>query len=160
MPIQPQRDALNNVIPYDEEQIENDDVIVRRIDSVNHIIPDGNRNIRRISTKAFRPSTDQKYPGMSIDVPKLIEAENIDPKKFITNPKYIGSVSFKAEAVRRQALMIGFDPVQSVPSLEDNPYHGQIWKLDTVNPKFSRELQKWFLKNADWYVEIPDVELC
>ena len=45
------------VIPYDEPEIEADRSIIRRINPVQHVIRDDNRNCRRISSKAFKPSS-------------------------------------------------------------------------------------------------------
>jgi hypothetical protein len=135
--------------PYDEKAIAPDDLIIRRIDPFQHIVTDENRKCRRISSKAFSPSTNG---GMSVDIEKLILAAGLDPRQYVTTPKYIGSVAFSAGSARAAKLFVGYDP------LPENPFHGEVWG----NPRpdrFTGTQKKKLAAASEWYVQIPGVEI-
>lgn len=137
--------------PYDEDQIKADDIIIRRINPVQHVVWDDNRGRYRVSSKAFTPSSGQNH-GMSVDVEALIVADGHDPKEYVTTPIFTGSVAFSAVAARALDLILGFDPIP------ENPYHGEVWGNCRPN-RFSKR-QKDGLKAASaWYVELEDVDL-
>lgn len=135
--------------PYDEKAIGPDDIIIRRINPAQHVVIDENRKCRRISSKAFHPSTNG---GMSVDIEELILAAELDPRQYVTTPKYIGSVAFSAGSARVANLLVGYDP------LPKNPYHGEVWG----NPRpdrFTGTQKRKLIAASEWYVEIPGVEI-
>ncbi|MGK9042774.1 hypothetical protein KXS05_20605 [Rhizobium sp. SA279] len=148
---QPPRDDANKVVPHDHEEIDNDDFLIRRIDPRQHIVQDDNLNCRRLSSKAFQPSSEDGG-GMSVDIEKLILADGIDPATYVTSPKYVGSIRFSAEAARSASLLVGYDP------LSDNPYHGEVWGENKPN-RFSRTQQRAICTASNWLVQIPNVEI-
>ncbi|WP_300395131.1 hypothetical protein [Henriciella sp.] len=137
--------------PYDENEIEADDIIIRRIDPNEHIVPDDNTGGERISSKAFSASSGDEG-GMSVDVEKLIVADGVEPMDFVTTPRFTGSVYFIAESIRERELMIGYEPI------EGNPYHGEVWRSPNGG-RFTRAQKKALRETAEWYVELPGVAL-
>lgn len=137
--------------PYDEALINADDLIIRRIDPVQHIILDQNRNCRRISSKAYKPSSGPDA-GMSVDIEALIVAAGVVPQAFVTTPKFTGSVSFAASAIRALGLWVGYEPIPG------NPHHGEVWGNPQAN-KFTSAQNRALTAGAQWYVQIPNVEL-
>lgn len=145
------------VEPYDEEAILAGDTIIRRINPDQHVVPDENRQVRRISSKAFNKSSGPKA-GMSVDVEGLIIAAGINPRQYVTNPIFTGSVAFTAGDVRSLDLLIGYEEIVSHPGVPDNPYHGEVW-AKTERKSFSDSQKTGLASIARWYVEIPGVEL-
>lgn len=141
----PPYDAEGNVVPHDHPEIKEDWEIIRRI-SDNQIIDKSGRRV--ISTIAYKSSS--KNDGVSMDIKPLIEADGLDPKEWVTTPRWIGSVLFRVHMFRSLDLMVGHDPITEP---EENPYHGQIWG------KFPRSTIKKLRSLAEWYVEIENVEL-
>ncbi|UIY25900.1 hypothetical protein LZK76_10915 [Rhizobium leguminosarum] len=146
---QPTRDAAGKVTPHDHEEIANDDLLIRRIDPKQHVVPDENLNCRRLSSKAFQPSSHEGG-GMSVDIQKLIESEGLDPAIYTTSPKYLGSIRFTAGAARAANLLVGYDP------LPENPHHGEVWGENRPN-RFSRTQQKAICAASTWLVSVPGV---
>jgi hypothetical protein len=147
----PPRDATGTTEPHDHSEIEAEGLLIRRIDPIQHVVPDENRNCRRISTKAFQPSSEPKG-GMSVDLKQLMDEAAVDARNFVTTPKHIGSVYFKASAARTADLLVGYDP------LNDNAYHGEVWGKNRPN-RFSKTQSQALLNACSWFVEIPDVEI-
>lgn len=141
----PPHNPLGKTVPHNHEEIQPTDGVIRRI-SAHQIVQDNNLGKRRVSTVAVRPSSGPDG-GMSLDIEALIVKAGIDPKAYVTTPKWMGSIKFEVKTLRDQALLVGFDPIAS------NPYHGQAWG------DFSRTVQKNLLQSAIWYVEIDDVAL-
>lgn len=139
----PPRDAGGNVVPHDHDDIANDDQIVRRISIQQTVEKDGKR---RLSSLAFQPSGGANG-GMSIDIVRSIQEANIDPKAFVTSPRWIGSVVLTAGVPRGDQLLVGFEPI------EENPHHGEIWG------SFTRAKSRRMMQACAWFVPIPDVEL-
>lgn len=137
--------------PYDEDDLTNSDVVIRRIDPNEHIVPDQNTGRDRISSKAFSASSSPKG-GLSIDVLKLMEKDGVDAEEFVTTPKYTGSVLLHVSEIRKEELWVGYEPVQ------DNPYHGEVWRQPSGG-SFSRGVKRRLQKSASWFVPIPNVDL-
>ena len=148
---QPPRDAVGKVTPHDHEEIAAADFLIRRIDPKLHVVQDDNLNCRRLSSKAFSPSSEEGG-GMSVDIEKLIKDDGLDPATFVTSPKYLGSIRFTAEACRAANLLVGYDP------LTENPYHGEVWGERKPN-RFSRTQQKAICAASTWLVPILDVQI-
>jgi len=137
--------------PYDEERIGSTDTIIRRINPIQHVVWDNNRECHRISTKAFSPSSGERG-GMSVDIESLILESDDDPKKYVTTPTFTGSVTFFANDARKLDLVIGYDPIF------ENPYHGEVWGSARPN-RFSNPQKKGLMAASTWYVELKDVFL-
>jgi hypothetical protein len=140
-----------SVQPYDEKKIKPEEVIIRRINPVQHVVWDENRGCNRISSKAFSPSSGENG-GMSVDIEDLILEGGHNPKQYVTTPIFTGSVAFSADNVRNLGLRIGYDPIQ------ENPYHGEVWGSPRAN-RFSNPQKKGLLAASEWYVEIEGVSL-
>jgi hypothetical protein len=125
-------------LPHDHSGIAQNDGIIRRI-SENQVVSDS-LGQRRVSSKAFKPSTGPNG-GMSVDLEKLIIEANQDPRA------WTGPVRVVAGSLRNEAFMVGFDP------LPENPYHGEVWG------KFTKAQQGHLRELAEWFVEIPGVKL-
>lgn len=150
--------GIMTVEPYDEPNIEDDDDIIRRVNPDQHVYFNENTGEQRISTKLFSPSSKPKG-GMSVDILKLIVNNGVDAKEFVTTPVFTGSVCFKANAARTVGLIIGYDPILGIPNVEDNPYHGEVWRADGKLNKFTRMQQKALIDASDWFVGLPGVEI-
>lgn len=140
----PPRNPQGEVLPHDHSGIALDDGVLRRI-SENQVVADS-AGQRRVSSKAFKPSTGPNG-GMSVDLEKLIIDAKQDPRAYVTTPRWTGSVRFKAGALREEEFMVGFDP------LPENPYHGEVWG------KFTKAQQRRLQQLAVWFVTIPGVKL-
>lgn len=138
--------------PHDDDSIASEDLLIRRISREHHVVYDHTHECFRVSSKAFSPSSGLNG-GMSIDLPKLMMASGIEPREYVTNPSYIGSVTFRSSIVRGLGLLVGSDPKP------DNPYHGQVWANNRVPNKFTRAEQAVILGASEWFVPIPNVEL-
>lgn len=139
------------VEPYDDVDILDEDLLIRRIDPRQHLVPDENRGGLRLSTKAFCESSEGSK-GMSIDLRRQIEEDGIDPRKYVTDPKYLGAVEFPARVPRERELVVGKEP------LPKNPYHGEVWRVGNT-ARFSPGQKKAILAAARWLVPISDVPL-
>lgn len=142
----PPRDANGNVIPHDHCEISDDDGVIRRI-SEQQIVPDLTTGRWRVSSLAFQGSSEPDR-GMSVDIEKLIADDGLDPREYVTTPRWMGSVWFRTRDLRSEQLKVGFDPIEDV-----NPYHGQVWG------KFPKSKSRRLLALAIWFVEIPDVSI-
>jgi hypothetical protein len=137
--------------PYDEDQINGEDKIIRRINPDQHVVWDDTRKCKRISTKAFSPSS-KKNGGMSVDIEALILQAGKDPQEYVITPVFIGAVSFSADSARDLGLLVGYDPIPK------NEYHGEVWGRNKPN-RFSRSQKRGLNQASEWYVQLPDVEI-
>lgn len=140
------------VDPYDEPNIGVDDTIIRRIDPEQHGAWDDDRKCNRISSKAFKSSSIPPY-GMSVDVLALMQAAGVNPREFVTTPKFRGSVAFTAGSLRSAGLLVGYDPLEATVDCEANPYHGEVWG----NPRpdrFTKPQERAMMNSCEWFVEI------
>lgn len=140
-----------SVDPYDDEDIKDEDIIIRRVDPDYHLAHNHATGKKRVSTKLFSPSSG-KNGGMSVDLLGLMLEAGEDPTAYVTTPKYQGSVQLSASELRKVELRIGKDP------LPENPYHGEVWPPSTRS-RFTKGQQRSLLNSATWFVELPDVEL-
>ena len=144
--------------PYDEDDISDEDGVIRRVNPEHHIVPDENTGAYRTSSKLFTPSSGDG-DGMSVDIFKLIEAAEIDAKEFVTTPVFTGSVIFSAGAAREKGLRIGYDPITGVAGIEDNPFHGEVWGGEARPNRFSKGQKKALAAASRWFVELEGVEI-
>lgn len=147
-----------SVEPYDEPDIKNEDVIIRRVNPHHHVVYDDNIGGYRTSSKLFSPSSVHNG-GMSVDIQKLIEAGGENVEEYVTTPVYTGSVTFDASAAREVNLRIGYDPIEDAPNTEDNPYHGEVWGNVDKPSRFTNAQKKALAKASKWLVALKDVAL-
>ena len=147
MPLsEPPRDGNGQVKPHDHSGVGDTDRAIRRI-SAEHIVTDEKAATgKRISRMAFQTSTEGNR-GMSVDLEALILEAGLDARRFVTTPKYTGSVSLPVGTLRAETLMVGYDP------LPNNPYHGEVWG------NLTKGCQGRLLKASEWFVEIESVTL-
>jgi hypothetical protein len=146
----PPRDASGRVIPHDHDEIAAEHGVIRRVSEQQIVVDrDGQRTLSSI---AFSPSAPPRG-GMSVDLEKLMQDDDIDPKAFVTTPRWIGSVIFRAGDLRNLALQVGYDPLPEMPGQPANPYHGEVWGTA------ARAKRKEVKALAAWYVPIPGVAL-
>lgn len=139
------------VDPYDEDRIGSTDIIIRRINPKQHVVEDANLGCKRLSTKAFSPSSGEKG-GMSVDIEALIIEGGEKPKEYVKTPVFTGSVQFSAGDARELGLMIGYDPIST------NPYHGEVWGVVRPN-RFTKSQQRGLITVSEWYIELEGVNL-
>ena len=145
MPLKQPPHDNDGVIPHDHEGILPDDGIIRRI-SLEHVIFDEKIGGLRISSAAFKPSSGHNG-GMSIDLQRQIEESGRDARIYVTTPRWTGSILFKANQLRSEEFLIGYDPQT------DNPYHGQVWG------SFTKGKVKRLRGLCDWFVPIENVSI-
>lgn len=144
--------------PYDEQAIDNGDVIIRRVNFRQHVVRDEITGTLRTSSKLFSPSSGPRG-GMSVDLLKLIEADGVDAKEFVTTPVFTGAVQFTAQAVRAAMLRVGYHPINDIPGQPDNPYHGEVWGPVQKPNKFTHGQKRSLARASTWFVELPEVEI-
>lgn len=138
MPLQLPPHSNNGVIPHDHEGILSCDGIIRRI-SLEHVVFDPKISGKRLSSRAFSPSSEPNG-GMSIDLQQQIEEAGIVARTFVTTPTWTGSILFKAGQLRAEGFWVGYDPET------DNPYHGQVWgNFTKAKVRKLRCLCEWFV---------------
>jgi len=147
----PPRDSDGCVLPHDHDEIGNDDGVIRRISEL-WITADKNGN-RRISSMAYKASSGPNG-GMSVDLVALITAGGLDPRVYVTTPRWVGSVIFTAGNLREAGFRVGYDPLEEQPPDQPaNPYHGEVWGA------FSKGQQKRLAEMARWFVALEGVSL-
>ncbi len=144
MPLDPPpRDSAGTVVPHDHNGIAATDGVIRRI-SDRQIVTDRNTGARRLSSFAFKPSSEA-HGGMSVDLQREIELAGLDARAYVSTPRWIGSVRFDAGSLRAEGFLVGYDP------LPDNPFHGEVWG------RFSSVDIKRLVELCEWFVPIPGV---
>ncbi len=147
----PPRDQSGAVEPHDHQEINDNDGIIRRIPR-NWIVP-GKDGGDRLSSMAYKASSGHNG-GMSVDLEALIIEAGLDPKKYVTTPRWVGSIRFTAKSLRDLDFQIGFDPLEEDPPDQPaNPFHGEVWG------NFTRGKQKDLSRLAEWYVQLEGVGL-
>lgn len=131
-------------IPHDDETILPNDLIIRRINPDQHMVMVQNEGRRRLSSKAFSPSSGE-HGGMSVDAEKLIRERGQDPHVFVTTPVFTCSVWFTARTIRELGLMIGYEPIP------ENYAHAEVWGGTRPN-RFTGSQQRSLREQAQWYV--------
>jgi hypothetical protein len=140
----PPLDEHGNVIPHDHEGVLAADGVIRRISELQ-LVKDG-QGAKRVSSMAFKPSSEPNA-GMSVDLEASIVEAGLDPKAYVTTPRWMGSIRFEAGKLRAEGFCVGYDP------LPDNPHHGEVWGA------FSTGQQKKLKAMAEWFVKIDGVSL-
>ena len=144
MPLKPPlRDEHGVVVPHDHDEILSSDQVIRRV-SEQQIVFDPKIGGRRIASLLFNPSMGANG-GLSVDLRRQIEEDGVDPRKYVTDQRWPGSVYFTSGALRENGFQVGYDP------LPNNPYHGEIW--GSFTPKSKKKLRQL----CDWFVPIEGV---
>lgn len=151
-PLQPERNENGDVIPHDHAGILQEHGIIRRI-SEQLIVYDDKSGGRRIASSLAFKASSGSYGGMSVDLQHQIEEAGLDAVRYVTTPRWIGSVHFQAGQLRLIGLMIGPDPIEEKEGIVPNPYHGQVWG------GFTRQQQKSLREQCEWFVPIDGVTL-
>ncbi|UYY60135.1 hypothetical protein [Sphingomonas sp. S2-65] len=149
MPTPPPRDAAGAVTPHDHTDIDDADVVIRRISELQ--VSRDKDGKRRISSLAYQGSGSNG--GMSVDVLPFVVADGRDPREWVTTPRWIGSVKFSAGFLRGLSLKVGYNPIPEVDGLPANPYHGEVWGISSKGQKNALK------RAAEWFVEIDGVEV-
>ena len=139
-----------NPEPFNDPEIADDDTLIRRVNPEHHFTMDRNSGKTRLSSKAFSASSPSLGGGMSIDIANKILDAGLDLKTFVTTPKYIASVKFKASAARGVGLLVGSSPT------DDNPYHGEVWSPD--RGRFKSSQQRALLNACQWLHKPEELE--
>ncbi len=150
----PPRDENGKVIPHDHRGILPDDGIIRRIPEQHVVVDEKIGGKRRISSMAFKCSSGQDA-GMSVDLQRQIEEAGLDAKAFVTTPRWVGSIRFRAAQLRSEGFKVGFNPIEADPNqgIDTNPYHGEVWG------SFTRSKQKRLRQLCEWFVPIDGVSI-
>lgn len=136
----PPHDASGETLPHDHPGILPEDGIIRRISELQ-LVFDPKVECRRISSKAFNPSSSG---GLSVDLETQILEAGLEPRVYVTTPRWVGSIRFQAGHMREVGFKVGYDP------LIDNPHHGEVWG------NFNRTNRRALRQICDWLVPIPD----
>ncbi|MCY4657265.1 MAG: hypothetical protein OXC80_10690 [Gammaproteobacteria bacterium] len=89
---------------------------------------------------------------MSVDILRLIEEADENPREFVLDSLGSGAVMFEAQIPRSRGLRVGKEP------LEANPYHGEVWPIES-RPRFTKSERRFLLEHSKWFVEIEAVRL-
>lgn len=146
MPLSPPPRDKQGVIPHDHREIYPDDLVIRRVSAAWEVDDPKAPTGKRLSLMAFEKSSGPNG-GMSVDLKRQIEEAGIDPKLWVTTPRWTGSVTLPIGALRENDFQVGFDP------LDDNPYHGAVWG------QFSRARKKLLMSICSWLVPLDGVTL-
>jgi hypothetical protein len=138
----PPRDASGSIVPHNHAGVGPSDGVIRRI-SDNQIVTDKNGQ-KRISSKAFQGSSEPNG-GMSVDLERSILEAGLDPKAYVTTPRWISSVRFEAGTLRSDGFLVGFHPIP------ENPHHGEVWG------DFSKAKKRRLQALCGWFVVIEGV---
>lgn len=134
------RDGNNRVTPYDDPDIGDDQLLIRRIPSqALHPNSDGSY---RVSSGGFSPTSRGRdfYCGMSVDLQSDLLANGTDSADPSYHPEVKVIMSLKVGEIRREVpkLLIGHDPKP------DNPAHCNVWGVSTPGNK------RVLLRLANW----------
>jgi hypothetical protein len=141
----PPRDD-QGIVPHDHQEIYADDLVIRRVSEAWTVDDPKAPGGKRLSTMAFEKSSGPNG-GMSVDLKRQIEEAGIDPKQWVTTPRWTGSVILRVGELRAEGFRVGFDP------LDDNPYHGEVWG------QFSKGRKKKLMSLCSWFVPLDGVAL-
>jgi hypothetical protein len=146
----PLRDEDGSVQPHDHDEILNNHEIIRRV-SERQIVTDSSG--KKINSSIIFKASEGKNSGMSVDLRQLIETAGINPKSYVTTPRWTGSLLFKVADLRGLGFKVGYDPIEKP---EPNPYHGEVWGTFSKGESGTRKK----LQNlAVWFVEIENVSI-
>lgn len=146
----PPHDEDGSVTPHDHDEILDTHEVIRRV-SERQLVTDSSG--RRINSSIVFKASETKNGGMSVDLKQLIEAAGLDPKIYVTTPRWIGSLLFRVSDLRNIGFAIGYDPIE-LP--EPNPYHGEVWGTFSKGENGTR---KKLQDLAVWFVEIDNVTI-
>jgi hypothetical protein len=143
LPLNPPRGADGAVTPHDDPAIAPESMLVRHINPKYHVVPDENRNGRRVTSGAFAATSGDPHHGMSVDVNQLLQQL---PAAHMV-PAGMGAVSLIVAELREKGLQVGSDPVPA------NEFHGQVWGVKKTVRNVVYKLVK------DWVVPLDGVAI-
>ena len=98
---------------------------------------------------AFKASS-YSNGGMSVDWLECLLKQEIDPKKFVSGPKFPCSMIFTAGDARAVGLSVGHSPIKG------NECHVDIWNIvGNRAVKFTSAQSAALVSSANWYVVPP-----
>lgn len=94
------------------------------------------------STSAAFQTPSKGRGNLSVDIEKLMLADNVDPADFVITGNFIAAVILTAGQVRHAELSIAKTP------LDDNPYHGDVGSSE--GGRISRSKSRELKENCVW----------
>jgi hypothetical protein len=88
---------------------------------------------------------------MSVDLERQIEEAGFDPRQYVTNPRFTGSIRFEAGSLRDNGFQVGFNPITE--GSDPNPYHGEVWF------QHSKATERTLRGLCIWFVELEGVSI-
>lgn len=152
---EPPRDKHGIVLPHDDEDINDEDGLLRQIHPKYHVCWDDNLKCHRITSAAFKESQQNApYGGMSIEIESLLVADGIAPE----NRAHVksGIVRLISADMRNLGFEVGSDPIKNHPEVSDNPYHGEVWGITKGMKK--RAIKQAVLESYQWVKKIDGVK--
>lgn len=143
----PPRDVSGEVVPHDHAEILEDHGILRRVSDQWVVTRADGR--RTLTSLAFKPSSD-RYQGMSVDLEDWLREDDQNPEQFVTSPKWVASIRFRAGDLRSEGFRVGWDPLERQGAFPANNYHAEVWGIERQHKDRLAEL-------AEWFVPLPDV---
>jgi len=89
---------------------------------------------------------------MSVELLRLIH-KVVSLEDRYKSGAWIGAVQILVGDLRSVGLQVGYAPIEKSPSMDENPYHCEVW--GDITGSISRKIQK----SAKWLVPIDGVEL-
>jgi hypothetical protein len=118
MPVDPPRDQQGRIVPHNHHEILNDHHVIRHT-TPHDLCPGDVPGTQRLASGAYSESKDG---GMSVDILEWMQADNLLPLHFVTDPAH-GAVSIRVGDLRGLGLQVGWDPDGG------HQYHGAVWGL-------------------------------
>lgn len=155
-----ERDENGKIKPHNDASIPDDSKLLRGVVKQYHVVPDENTGRMRISSAFLEPSTVDRdpYEGLSVDVQAKMDGNGADPTQIMKarvledgTPAFQGVISLKAAAFRTRSFLVGYEPMPG------NEYHGAVWQ--TAVAKLTKSKRKALLKEAEWFIVIPDTDI-
>jgi len=140
----------------DDSTIAENEIVIRRLNPVHCRVWDDDLKCYRLSTAAFSASKEPPH-GMSVDFLDLIAAAGQDPRKFVPNPRFSGSVTFTVQEARAAGLHLCRDPLEATTTEPANPFHGEVW--GSAPDRISRGQRNALLRVCQWLVQLPEVKI-
>lgn len=137
------RDDEGRVVPYDDDSIDDDDLLIRRIP--NNSLDDNSDGSRRVSSGAFSRSSKIRdhYRSMSVDLLSDLLAAGTGPREENYYPDFEVIMSLRVGDIR--AAQRGFR-IGRLPS-EGNPAHCGVWNVSTLSKQKALKEMAEFVRN-------------
>ena len=140
------RDAKGEVLPHDHPNFGPGTSLIRRV-SVEYIVADDNRGCNRLSSALYK--YDDPASHLSCDSPLCIEELDKDPAAWVTDNRWIGSLTLPVDKLRE--IQAETEKKVGMVPLEDTECHGGVWA------KITKGRADKLLRASDWLVPIDSV---